>query len=121
MTPEELLDEWTDGTRLVSLHSGDPGDTGAAESAVVRRAVVTGGQWSAYREIGDGLETSTEVRIQWPPAIGSGRLTHIGFWDGTEWLGGEQLETPVEVEAGDEPYADIDEILLRAVPAEPEE
>ena len=73
-----------DTTRYVSLHTGDPGDTGASEVvggsyARVQRDAADA-NWSAGTAT-DGL-TSNVATITFPsPSANWGVVTHFGVWD----------------------------------------
>jgi len=72
----------------VSLHTGDPGTTGANE--------VTGGSPAYARKTtswtggtSDGVVTGTAVVFDVP----AGTYTHLGLWNGSTFLGGAPLSS----------------------------
>lgn len=88
-----ILDTHLSGV-TVSLHTADPGDTGANE--------VTGGSYAkqavAFNAASAGATTNTSVE-EYPdmPAV---TVSHLGFWDGANYLWGSPLDTPRVVAAG---------------------
>lgn len=74
-----------------SLHTGDPGTTGAAEvsGGDYERVPVTWGTPSNGRLQADG-------EVVWlVPSLGSGEITHVGLWGAEgEWLGDAQVTVP---------------------------
>jgi len=85
-------------TVYISLHTGDPGDSGAKE--------VSGGSYARKAitfAAPSGKSTSNNITLEWTnmPAC---TVTHIGLWDaatsGTLWWTG-QLTTSKTLQAGD--------------------
>lgn len=77
----------------LSLHTANPGTTGASPVAGVARVQTT---WTSN---GDGTITGTEVLFENVPA---GTVTHVGQWDsstGGTFKGGEALDTPIVLNA----------------------
>ena len=72
----------------VSLHTGDPGTTGANEAtggspAYARKTTTWAGGAS------DGVVTGTAVVFDVP----AGTYTHLGFWNGATFIGGAALSS----------------------------
>lgn len=93
----------------VSLHTADPGDTGANEVSVVawpsyvRKHAENGGAigagWSAPSTSGSGRVSSNSLQIVYPSNNGAGTVTvtHFAIWDavsGGNCLGSAALNTP---------------------------
>lgn len=86
----------------VSLHTGDPGDTGANE--------VSGGSYaradgtSSFPAASSG-SCANNVAITFPTASGSwGTVSHVGLWDASStgnWLGGGSLSASKTIASGD--------------------
>lgn len=69
----------------ISLHTGDPGTTGASEA--------TGGGYARKTTTvtaTGGTGTSTQVTFDVPAAT----FTHFGFWMGATFFGGNPLDAP---------------------------
>lgn len=80
--------------RYVSLHTADPGNTGASEvGAGVAYARQAGGTFSQTGN--NPTVASNAALIQFPVATGSwGTVTHFGLWDAAttgNFLGGDVL------------------------------
>lgn len=89
-------------TVFVSLHTGDPGTTGASE--------VTGGSYAresaAFTQTGDNPTTaSNNGVIQFTQATALwGDVSHFGIWDavsGGNFLAGAAVDVTKEVDVGD--------------------
>lgn len=91
---DQMLDVFATEATTMSLHSGDPGSTGADELVGVeysRQSVTwgtpSGGEVSATAPVEFGVPAATSV-------------THVGFRDGSDnWLGSVVLDEP-EIFAG---------------------
>ena len=88
--------------RFVSLHTGDPGNTGANE--------VTGGayarQAATFANAGSNpTVASNNALIQYPTATAPwGTVTHFGLWSavsGGTFLGGAAVVTPKVIDTDD--------------------
>jgi hypothetical protein len=105
---DRLLDHYLKGAAYtqptnvyVSLHTGDPGTTGASE--------VAGGsyarQLAAFAAASGGSKaTNAIIDFAGMPAVGGGGVTHAGFWDavsGGNFLSGGPLAASKVVNAGD--------------------
>ncbi len=82
--------------RYISLHTADPGNTGADEVSGGSYARVAQG---TFGSAGSNPTTlSNSAAIDFPTATGSwGTVTHFGIWDavsGGNFLGGYALTTP---------------------------
>ena len=75
---------------LLSVHTADPGTTGANEAAGVTRLPAG---WGTPTGNGPATVDSDEVPFDVPGAV---TLSHFGIWraDGTTFVGGEQLDEP---------------------------
>jgi len=72
----------------LSLHTADPGTTGANEA--------TGGSYARVTTTvtaTNGTGTSTQVTFNAP----AGTFTHFGAWAGATFLGGDPLDAPVTI------------------------
>ena len=92
-----LLDELDTLAPYASVHTADPGATGAAEAAggsYTRQAIT----WSAAAA---GSKTFTaSVQMQIPAGT---TITHGGLWSavsGGNWRGGEELDAPQSYPTG---------------------
>lgn len=89
-----------DPTDFVSLHSADPGDSGANElsgRSYVRQSIA--GLFSTPKN--GQLASSQEISFD---NLARANVTHIGFWDskiGGRFLKGQALQTPKHLEEGD--------------------
>ena len=93
-----------------SLHSADPGATGASElsgNGYARVAVAPGtGSWSAPATNGAVREISNSAAITFPTATGSDwtAATHFGVWDAStvgNFFRGSALTNSKTVQVGD--------------------
>ena len=66
----------------ISLHTGDPGTTGAAEASGTTRQTTT---WTGGGS--DGSVSGSEVAF----AVGAGTYTHIGCWTGSTFLWSQSI------------------------------
>ena len=109
-----LLDSLDVRATHVSLHTADPGSTGAAEVGdlpYLRQPLV----WSAAS---GGVKTASPVTFQVP---GGTTITHLGLWDsvtGGVFAGGALLDGP-EVFAVDGPYVLAVTVTTDAITALP--
>lgn len=91
MTPtmrEQLAQEYAARALYVSLHTADPGDTGAGELVAAGRLPLT---WTAGSV--DGQVVSGEVTF--PIAVAQ-VLTHVGIW--SDAVGGDFLDSyPLDI------------------------
>lgn len=93
----------------ISLHSGDPGLTGASELSgnnYARVAVAPGtGSWSAPATNGSNREISNSNAITFPTASGDWTAaTHFGVWDAStagNFIRGSALAASKTVQSGD--------------------
>ena len=74
-----------------SLHTGDPGATGASE--------VDGGDYErqavSWLSPADGAMAADGELVFLVPALGSGEVTHVGLWTaGGDFLGGIPADVP---------------------------
>lgn len=82
----------------LSLHSGDPGATGANE--------LSGGSYArkaaSFSAAASGA-VSNDAEVLWTglPAVGAPGVQYVGFWDGTTYMGGAQLVAAKIINAGD--------------------
>ena len=97
--PNAVLQDMADVIKAgdwVSLHSANPGTTGASEIVGVARVQTT---WTSGT---DGTVSGTEVLFVGVPA---GTVTHIGLWSAATsgtFRGGEELDNPIVLnDAGD--------------------
>ena len=98
-----------DTARWVSLHTADPGDTGASEVGAVGsygrvQRDASDANWSAGTAT-DGLTSNVAtITFPAPTAPGWGVATHCGVWDaptGGNFIGGGALTTPKTINGGD--------------------
>lgn len=86
----DLIDEASGATPVttISLHTADPGTTGASEvvgGSYARQAVT----WSAAAS---GVKSNdVELVFQVPTST---TVTHVGGWDGSTFRGGGELAAP---------------------------
>jgi hypothetical protein len=87
-------------TITLSLHTGDPGETGTANE-------VSGGSYarqtiSFNAASGGSIAASAAVEFSGMPAVtGSSYVTHVGLWASTNHLWSGALTTQRQVQAGD--------------------
>lgn len=103
--------DFTVGTVYASLHTGDPGETGANELSTsggyVRKSV---GSWSSA----SGGAVSNAASISWP-SLTAGVITHFGLWDavsGGNFLWGGALFTARSITAGDSASVAVGDIAI---------
>lgn len=107
---ETKLLDWLRGTNMPtapvalywSLHTANPGDTGASEHGATAAYVRTAGA------LGAGNPASNAAAIEFPQASAnySAQITHFGCWDaasGGNFLGGSALTTARTISNGDIP------------------
>lgn len=98
---EEIAQIWTGVDIYVSLHTADPGKTGASESTGLSRVLIaTATDWSAFVDDATtgGRLTDNAVLIDFGATSVEETYTHFGFWDassGGTFLGGAQLTASV--------------------------
>jgi len=97
-----LGQDFSIAARWCSLHTADPGKTGASEAAggpYVRRSA------DAYTPVDDsGSSKRVRGAIVLSFQVPAGTYTHIGLWDaqsGGNFLGGGALSSPATVSDGD--------------------
>ena len=98
----------------VSLHSADPGATGANELAsgtspgYARVAVATASGWSAIADSDGGRLIENDANITFPMPTGNGATaTHWGIWDaasGGNFLIGGSLDASFTWTSGEQRY-----------------
>lgn len=66
----------------ISLHTADPGITGASEASGTTRQTTT---WTAGGS--DGIVAGSEVSF----SVGAGTYTHIGCWNGGTFLWSQSI------------------------------
>ncbi|MCO7195387.1 hypothetical protein [Pseudonocardia sp. McavD-2-B] len=82
------LDGVTARAGALSLHTADPGTTGAGEAAAVEREAAT---WPANAS--GGSVTASQVSFTVPGGEGTAATyTHFGVWDGETFLAGGDLD-----------------------------
>lgn len=74
----------------ISLHTADPGNTGANE---VAGFAYTREAYGAFTFTGGNPTVAeNDAAIEFPTATGSwGEITHFGIWQGTDFVGGKPL------------------------------
>jgi hypothetical protein len=105
----------------VSLHSADPGLTGASElsgSGYARVAVSAAtGSWTAPATNGANREITNAGAITFPTATGDwSTATHFGIWSassGGNFIRGDAITDPKTVENGDTATIPIGSLALR--------
>lgn len=116
---EEILDIWTGTDIYVSLHTGDPGKTGASEATGVGRILITSAtDWNSAVAHGGtgGRLIDNSVLIDFGTSTANETYTHFGFWtavSGGTFLGGAGLTSSVAVSIGEGvrfPAGDLDMI-----------
>ena len=92
----------------VSLHTGDPADTGANEIAggsYARVAIAATSGWTAIADNGTVKQTANVAAINFPTATGNwGTITHAGLWDastGGNFMDGGALDASLSISSGD--------------------
>src|SRR5512140_3301986 len=70
----DMAQSYADDVAKVSVHTGDPGTTGANDSGVTHQDVV----WSTGPTA--GVITSDELAV---PIPADTHMTHVGLWDST--------------------------------------
>lgn len=107
---ETKIMDWLRGTNMPaapasiywSLHTANPGDTGASEHGA------TAGYTRVAGALGAGNPASNAAAIEYPQATAnySAQITHFGCWDaasGGNFLGGAALTTARTISTGDIP------------------
>lgn len=109
---ETKLLDWLRGTNMPaapaniywSLHTGNPGETGANEHGATAAYARTAGA------LGAGNPAANVAAIEYPQASAnySAQITHFGCWDAAgagagNFLGGGTLTTPRTISTGDIP------------------
>ncbi len=93
----ELADHITGREMFLSLHTGNPGDTGASEMAAARISTV-----KLFSKSAAGISASArEISFDKLPA---GEVSHIGLWDSAKagrFLASTPLVAKRTVEEGD--------------------
>lgn len=104
------------GTVYVSLHSANPGETGAGElsgGSYARAAVVNN---ATNFPAASGGEKANANAIEFPEATGDwAQATHFGVWDassGGNFLIGGPLDAAKTVQTGDTPSFAADALTL---------
>lgn len=102
--------------RFISLHTGDPGNTGANE--------VAGGAYARQGPVSfsnTGANPSTAANtalVQYPTATASwGTVTHFGIWSaasGGTFYGGASVVTPKVIDIDDIARWDIGKLTITA-------
>ncbi len=105
----------------VSLHSADPGKTGANEIAgtgYARQVIATATGWTAAAaDVPSGGRVRDNVAKLDFGTAGSawGTITHLGLWSAVTagtWVGGASLTTPQTVASGNAVYFPIGDLDL---------
>lgn len=112
---ESIVSLWTGGDLWISLHTADPGETGANEATAVGRVQITSASgWDSAEDdpTTGGRRQVTASQISFGNASTTETVTHVGFWtaetSGT-FRGGAELTSsqelvegnPVTIPAGD--------------------
>jgi len=86
----------------VSLHTGDPGDTGSAEVTAPSYARVTP---VTFTQSGANPTIASNSSILSFPVAGEpwGTIAYFGVWSGATWMGSGALALAKAVSAGDSP------------------
>lgn len=86
----------------ISLHTGDPGDTGASEANYTSYARVVA--TTKFPAASSG-SSSNDVAITFPTSTGgSNTVTYCGIWDASSagnWIGGGALTSSKTIASGD--------------------
>jgi len=97
-----MVDELFAGARQVSLHTGDPGTTGANEVSTSNtgysRAAIPEDEWnaaSAGEVTNDGAKQVGTATANW------GSISHYGIWDGATLLVTAEFSSATTVNSGD--------------------
>lgn len=89
-------------TIYISLHTADPGDTGASEANYTSYARVVA--TTKFPGASSG-SSANDVVITFPTSTGgSNTVTHVGIWDAStagNWLGGGALSASKTIASGD--------------------
>lgn len=111
-------------TVYVSLHTADPGGTGANEftsgssAAYARVAVTTATGWSALSDNSGGRLIDNAANITFPTPTGNGQTaTHWGIWDASSagnFLWGGSLTQSFTWTTGDQKYFPVGDLDLVA-------
>ena len=84
----------------ISLHTADPGNTGADE--VVGFAYTREAYGAFSFTGGNPTEAANDAAIEYPTATGSwGTVTHFGIWQGSDFIGGKELVVPKTITTDD--------------------
>lgn len=101
---EDMLDEVTENTTIVSLHTADPGNNGADEITGGHRVTLTGGtDWSAYATVsGARVRTNANEEEFTDEADADETATHFTLWesDGTTFILSNALTNPQAITTG---------------------
>lgn len=108
------------GGFFVSLHSADPGVTGASElsgNAYARAAIAAAtGSWAAPATNGAVRQITNAVAVTWAAASGAWTAaTHFGIWDAVSagnFIRGGALAVTKTVQSGDTATANIGDLIL---------
>lgn len=85
----------------VSLHTGDPGNTGTSEVSGGSYARVAGATFSNAADATKTVASNVGI-ITFPVATGAwGTVSHFGVWSGASFLGSGALTTAKAVGNGD--------------------
>jgi hypothetical protein len=91
------------GSRFISLHSGDPGNTGASELSGGGYARVAGGDFTVTG--GNPSTAANDGVVEFPTATGDWlEATHFGIWSastGGTFIGGDALTTAKTITTDD--------------------
>ena len=114
---EAVLNLWIGGDLYFSLHTGDPGKTGASEATgLPRQLVASADGWTDAADDAStgGRFVETVEEVSFGAASVAEVYTHMGAWsalEGGTFRGGTELEEPVDVGIGETvivPVGDIE-------------
>jgi len=117
---EDILELYTGADVWVSLHTDEPGKTGAYESAnLTRQKIATSGGWgSVSDDVGSGgRKVANAAQLDYGEAVAAEEIGYFGFWDAASsgnWLGGAPVTTPQETVIGNPVFVPVGGIVVIA-------
>lgn len=102
---EDIADILATMTIYISMHTADPGKTGASEATGVPRVAITSADYAAFEAhvATGGRRKPSSILLDFGEATADETYTHGGAWDAAtagNFLGGNGLVTPIDVVTG---------------------
>lgn len=97
-----LGQDFSVANRWASLHTADPGKTGASEASGDPYARIAADSYTAVDDSGSAKRVRNTGALSFQ--VPAGTYTHIGLWDaasGGNFLGGGELSAPAVMAQGD--------------------